>query len=79
LLAQSLITSQRELLPMRLEDVQAKIEKIERKIDDYQCGRKTPKKVDLPICLGGLHQRLEKLKAKEAELQDHLNAGTFPK
>jgi IS605 OrfB family transposase len=79
LLAQSLISSQRELLPMRLKDVQAKIEKTERKIDDYQCGRKTPRKVDLATCLGGLHQRLEKLKAKEAELQDHLNAGTIPK
>jgi IS605 OrfB family transposase len=79
LLAQSLISSQRELLPMRLEDVQAKIEKTEQKIDDYQYGRKIPKNVGLPICLGGLHQRLEKLKAKEAELQDHLNAGTIPK
>jgi IS605 OrfB family transposase len=79
LLAQSLITSQHELLPMRLEDVQSKIEKTERKIDDYQYGRKTPKKVDLLTCLGGLHQRLEKLKAKEAELQDHLNDGTIPK
>jgi predicted transposase len=40
LLAQSLISSQRELLPMRLKDVQAKIEKTERKIDDYQYGEK---------------------------------------
>jgi predicted transposase len=36
LLAQSLISSQRELLPIRLEDVQAKIEKTEKKIDEYQ-------------------------------------------
>jgi IS605 OrfB family transposase len=79
LLAQSLISSKRELLPMRLEDVQAKIEKTERKIDDYQCGRKTPKNVDVQTCLSGLYQRLEKLKAKEAELQDHLNADTIPK
>jgi IS605 OrfB family transposase len=78
LLAQSLISSQRELLPMRLEDVQAKIEKTEQKIDDYQCGRKTPRDVDVQTCLGGLHQRLEKLKAKEAELQCHLNVGTIP-
>ncbi|WP_143415618.1 IS200/IS605 family accessory protein TnpB-related protein [Geobacillus sp. E263] len=79
LLVQSLISSQRELLPMRLEDVQAKIEKTEKKIDDYQHGRKTPKKVDLPTCLGGLHQRLEKLKAKEAELTHHLEQGTIPR
>ncbi|OQP02913.1 transposase, partial [Geobacillus sp. 44B] len=79
LLAQSLISSQRELLPMRLEDVQAKIEKTEQKIDDYQHGRKTPKNVDFPTCLGGLHQRLEKLKAKEAELKQHLDQGTIPR
>ncbi|QXJ37850.1 hypothetical protein BV455_01113 [Parageobacillus caldoxylosilyticus] len=79
LLVQSLISSQRELLPMRLEDVQVKIEKTEKKIDEYQHGRKTPKKVDLPTCLGGLHQRLEKLKAKEAELKHHLDQGTIPR
>jgi IS605 OrfB family transposase len=78
LLAQSLITSQRELLPMRIEDVQAKIEKTEKKIDEYQHGRKTPKNVDLLTCLGGLRQRLEKLKAKEAELTHHLEQGTIP-
>ncbi|KYD09869.1 hypothetical protein [Saccharococcus caldoxylosilyticus] len=79
LLAQSLISSQRELLPMRLEDVQAKIEKTEKKIDDYHHGRKTPKKVDLPTCLGGLHRRLEKWKSKEAELRRHLDQGTIPR
>ncbi|EZP77401.1 transposase [Parageobacillus genomosp. 1] len=79
LLAQSLISSQRELLPIRLEDVQAKIEKTEKKIDEYQHGRKTPKKVDLPTCLAGLHRRLEKLKSKEAELKHHLDQGTIPR
>ena len=79
LLAQSLISSQRELLPIRLEDVQAKIEKTEKKIDEYQHGRKTPKNIDLQTCLRGLHQRLEKLKAKEAELKHHLDQGTIPR
>ncbi|KYD06836.1 IS200/IS605 family accessory protein TnpB-related protein [Saccharococcus caldoxylosilyticus] len=79
LLAQALISSQRELLPTRLEDVRVKIEKTEKKIDEYQHGRKTPKKVDLPTCLGGLHQRLEKLKAKEAELKRHLGQRTIPR
>jgi IS605 OrfB family transposase len=78
LLAQSLITSQLELLPMRLEDVQAKIEKTEQKIDDYQHGRKTPKNIDLQTCLDGLYRRLEKLKSKEDELQRHLDQGTVP-
>ncbi|MGG6437732.1 IS200/IS605 family accessory protein TnpB-related protein, partial [Saccharococcus caldoxylosilyticus] len=79
LLVQSLISSQRELLPTRLEDVRMKIEKTEKKIDEYQHGRKTPKNVDLPTCLGGLHQRLEKRKAKEAELTHHLEQGTIPR
>jgi IS605 OrfB family transposase len=79
LLAQSLISSQRELLPMRLEDVQAKIEKTAKKMDEYQHGRKIPKNVGLQTCLGGLHQRLEKLKAKEAELTHHLEHGTIPR
>jgi IS605 OrfB family transposase len=79
LLAQSLISSQRELLPIKLEDVRAKIEKTAKKIDEYQHGRKTPKNVDLPTCLGGLHQRLEKLKAKEADLKHHLDHGTIPR
>ncbi|WP_254698683.1 hypothetical protein [Parageobacillus sp. VR-IP] len=59
--------------------MQAKVEKTEKKIDDYQHGRKTPKKVDLPTCLGGLHQRLEKLKAKKAELKRHLDQRTIPR
>ena len=79
LLVQSLISSQRELLPIRLEDVRAKIEKTEKKVDNYQHRRKTPKNVDLPTCLGGLNQRLEKLKAKEAELTHHLEQGTIPR
>jgi IS605 OrfB family transposase len=78
LLAQSLISSQRELLPMRLEDVQAKIEKTSKKMDEYQHGRTTPKNVDVKTCLNGLHQRLEKLKSKEAELKHHLEQGTIP-
>ncbi|KYD11309.1 transposase [Saccharococcus caldoxylosilyticus] len=79
LLVQSLISSQRELLPMRLEDVKAKIEKTEKKIDDYHHGRKTPKNVDLPTCLDGLQRRLEKWKSKEAELKHHLDQGTIPR
>jgi IS605 OrfB family transposase len=78
LLAQSLISSQRELLPMRLEDVQAKIKKTEKKIDEYQHGRKTTKNVDVKTCLNGLRQRVEKLKAKEVELKHHLEHGTIP-
>lgn len=59
--------------------MQAKIEKTEKKIDEYQHGRKTPKKVNLPTCLAGLQRQLEKLKSKENELKHHLDQGTIPR
>ena len=34
--AQAVISSQKELLPIRIEGVQAKIQKTDRKIEDYQ-------------------------------------------
>ncbi len=66
LLAQSLITSQRESLPMRLEDVQAKIEKTAKKMDEYQHGRKTPKKVDLQTCLRRIAPAVRKAKSQRS-------------
>lgn len=78
LLAQSVIASQQELLSIRIEDIQAKLEKTERKIHDYQTGKKRPKKVDLATCLKGLCERREKLQAKLYELQLHQEKGTIP-
>ncbi|GEL75992.1 transposase [Tenuibacillus multivorans] len=78
LLAQSIITSQQELLPQRIEDTEAKIQKTERKIHDYQTGRKTPKVVDLETCLKGLGKRAEKLQAKLYDLQQHQENSTIP-
>ena len=57
--------------PFDLEGMQAKIQKTERKIEDYQTGKKTPKKVSLEICLKGLNARLTKLKEKESILLKH--------
>ena len=36
--AQAVFTSQKELLPIRIEGVQAKIQKTVRKMEDYQTG-----------------------------------------
>ncbi|MCC3357974.1 IS200/IS605 family accessory protein TnpB-related protein [Bacillus sp. REN16] len=77
--AQIVITSQIELLPIHIEGVQAKIQKTFRKIDDYQTGKKRPKKISLDICLTGLKARLDKLQKKESELLKHLEQGTIPK
>ena len=76
--AKAVISSQVELLPIRLEGVQAKIQKTERKIEDYQTGKKTPKKVSIETCLAGLHTRLTKLKEKESTLLKHQQEGSIP-
>ena len=76
--AKAVLSSQKELLPIRLEGVQAKIQKTEQKIEDYQTKRKTPKKVSLEICLEGLKARLTKLKEKEAVLLKHQKEETIP-
>lgn len=76
--AKAVISSQEELLPIRLEGVLAKIQKTERKISDYQTGKKTPKKVTVEICLEGIHARLAKLKEKEYILLKHQEEGSIP-
>ncbi|WP_338450686.1 transposase [Niallia oryzisoli] len=74
--AKAVMSSQEELLPIRLESVQAKIQKTERKITDYQTGKKTPKKVTAETCLEGLDARLTKLKEKESTLLKHQQEGS---
>ena len=75
---QAVFTSQKELLPIRIEAVQAKIQKTVRKMEDYQTGKKRPKRVSVEICLAGLQARLDKLQKKESELLKHDEQGTIP-
>ncbi|WP_066063472.1 IS200/IS605 family accessory protein TnpB-related protein [Neobacillus soli] len=76
--AQAVILSQIELLPTRIEGVQGKIQKTIQKIEDYQTGKKWPKKVPVEICLAGLKARLDKLLEKESVLLTHREQGTIP-
>lgn len=76
--AQSIILSQRELLPMRIEDVEAKLQKLEKKIHRYQTKQLKPKKVDLDTCLSGLLKRKEKLQEKLDQLMCHQEKNTIP-
>ncbi|WP_241558933.1 IS200/IS605 family accessory protein TnpB-related protein [Oceanobacillus halophilus] len=78
MLAQSTISSQKELLPSRIKDVQRKIEITEQKMEDYQTGKKTPKKVSLEICLKGLNARLVKLQKKKSEIVTIQEEGSIP-
>ncbi len=77
--AQSIIKSQKELLPSRIEDIETKIQKTEQKIEDYLTGKKTPKKVLLETCLVGLQSRLEKLQNKLKHLLKCQEEGMIPK
>lgn len=76
--AKAIVTSQQELLPIRIEGVQGKIQKTMKKLEDYQTGKKKPKKVSLELCLQGLHSRLEKLQAKEFTLLTYQKNKTIP-
>jgi len=78
LLASGIITSQKELLPTHLEDVQAKIGKTERKLELYKTGKRKPKRTDLEACLKGLNARLEKLREKETKLARCVENDTIP-
>jgi IS605 OrfB family transposase len=76
--AQAVLSSQKELLPTRIEGVQLKIGKSEQKLEDYQTGKKTPKKVPVKLCIKGLEARLEKLRKKETALLNHQEKETIP-
>jgi predicted transposase len=76
--AQAMISSQKELLPLRIQGVQGKIKKTCMKLEDYQTGRKRSKKVPLETCLKGLSARLEKLQVKESLLLKHQEDQTIP-
>jgi IS605 OrfB family transposase len=76
--AQAIISSQKGLLPLRIEEVQGKIKKTSIKIKDYQTGKKRPKKVSLEVCLKGLRHRLEKLQLKESIILKHQEDQTIP-
>lgn len=76
--AQAIISSQKELLPIRIEGVKGKIQKTTQKIEDYQTGKKKPKKVPLQLCLEGLHARLVKRQEKETVLLKHQEDQTIP-
>jgi predicted transposase len=76
--AQSIIDSQKELLPSYIENTESKIKKSEQKLDEYLTGKKRPKKVPLELCVQGLTKRLEKLREKAEEIRIHIDNGTIP-
>jgi len=77
--AKATIDSQKQLLPLHLEEIQQKIKKTKSKIKDYESGKKKPKKTNLETCLKGLSTRIKKLQQKESELQNHIESDTIPR
>ncbi|WP_242216627.1 IS200/IS605 family accessory protein TnpB-related protein [Bacillus cereus group sp. BfR-BA-01380] len=76
--AQTIISSQKELLPVYLENNQKKLEQTLQKIEEYESGRKRPKKVPLDVCLNGLRKRKQKVEQKIAMYETHMANGTLP-
>ncbi len=76
--AQTIIRSQKKLLPAYLEHTEVKIQKSEQKLSDYLTGKKRPKKVSLDICIAGVRARLEKLRTKAKDLRQHIQNDTVP-
>ncbi|MDQ0246104.1 putative transposase [Bacillus fengqiuensis] len=75
--AQSMISSQKALVPLRIEEVQSKISKTEEKLEAYQTGKKRPKKAPLALCLAGLEARLTKLRKKKKNFLNIKKMGRF--
>ncbi|HDR5434515.1 TPA: IS200/IS605 family accessory protein TnpB-related protein [Bacillus anthracis] len=76
--AQSILFSQKELLPVYLENNQKKLEKTLQKIDDYERGKKRPKQVALETCLIGLRKRKQKLEQRIETYAKHIKNKTLP-
>lgn len=76
--AQTIIFSQKDPLPVYLENNQKKLEQTIQKIKEYKSGRRKPKKVPLDVCLNCLRKRKQKLKQKIAMYKTHIANGTLP-
>lgn len=76
--AQQIVSSQIALLPMYVADLSVKIQKTEKKLAEYQQGKRTPKKTSLPIVIEGLKKRILKLRALRKEYQTYIELGTIP-
>lgn len=75
---QTILFSQKELLPVYLENNQKKLEKTLQKIDDYERGKKRPKQVSLETCLIGLRKRKQKLEQRIETYAKHIKNKTLP-
>lgn len=75
--AEGIISSQKELLPMYLENNERKLKKSEGKREKYISGEIKAKK-PLEIVLSGIDNRIEKLKKKKKEIEEHIEKNTIP-
>ncbi len=67
--AKSVISSQRELLPLYVEELEWKIQRVQNKLDRTSNRLKRPR----------YEARVRKLERRKAEFEDHVRNGTLPK
>jgi predicted transposase len=75
--AESIISSQKELLPMYLENNERKVKKSSLKLEKYKSGEIKPKR-PLEIVLSGIGKRIEGLKEKIMVIEEHIKNDTIP-
>jgi hypothetical protein len=75
--AEGIISSQKELLPIYLENNERKLKKSEEKLEKYTSGEIKPER-PLEIVLTGIGKRIEKLREKKEEIEEHIENDTIP-
>ncbi len=75
--AEEIISSQKELLPLYLDNNERKLKKSVVKLDKYSTGEIKPRR-PLEIVLKGIGKRIECLKEKIKDIKDHILNNTIP-
>ena len=75
--AESIISSQKELLPVYLENNESKVKKSVLKLEKYKSGEIKPKR-PIEIVLSGIGKRIEVLNEKILEIEEHIENDTIP-
>jgi len=76
--AEGTIDSQKELLPVYLEDTEHKLKKSQTKLLLYESGKRKAKRVPLETVVKAIKKRIDKLTQRAAKLKHHIINGTIP-
>ena len=76
--ARQTLASQRELLRIYVNDLEAKIERSQEKLENLRAGKARPRRTSPARAIAALERRIEKLARRRDFYQGHLDAGTVP-